>query len=691
MPRLNGPSLCAALALVSVACDPGPPVVPEPPLRELAIVVTATARPAIDELAILLPADRIAIRTRPDPIAALDTVEDPIAIALLDDRDCIECYEIERAGDAQIVVHGDAPLGLVYGLAAVLEAIGIRFAHPFRTHVPAVLAPPSTLATGVVVAPEIATRGLQLHVIHPIEAYFAVWEPGDQSVEDARRIFAWIAANRGNVVHWPGLDDLESPGPAEVWRAHTRILIERAHRLGLRVGLAMQLFGASNLQRGFDLVDRAGDPAPQIEERLDILRDVPFDDLSVSFGEFFALDPAAMVATLDLAYDGIQARWPGAPVGAHVHVGASPSLRVTWMGDDIPYYFLAARADPAIVPWIHTVMYYDLFEDAGGAYLHDDFAEHRELLFETMRAGREVAYYPESAYWVAFDNSVPTYLPLYLRSRFVDLDGIRDAGVGALPMHLVFSSGWEWGYWQNDAATLRMSHTLPARWDEVLGPLFPAEWPLAEVTAAIVDLTTAQHQALIVERLAPWYAGRDTVIDFGERSGIIGQPTRPSYETILALGVTERATFVAAVIDRLDALAVASEAALDRLRASGVPESDPFAAELIDGFEIDVARAAFGAALLRAVIDEAEGRDPIASIAAAEAALATAQTIVARRYAGMHHRDPALLVAARRRTAGLYDYGYLRDAHSLCFWERERAQVRNLLLGETTEIPGCVL
>ena len=36
-----------------------------------------------------------------------------------------------------------------------------------------------------------------------------------------------------------------------------------------------------------------------------------------------------------------------------------------------------------------------------------------EFLFDRLENGLPVAYFPESAYWVAFDNSVPTYLPMY--------------------------------------------------------------------------------------------------------------------------------------------------------------------------------------------------------------------------------------------------------------------------------------
>jgi hypothetical protein len=44
------------------------------------------------------------------------------------------------------------------------------------------------------------------------------------------------------------------------------------------------------------------------------------------------------------------------------------------------YYFLIKFANPAIVPWVHTTMFYNLYEDTGLAYLHTEFDEHRAYL-----------------------------------------------------------------------------------------------------------------------------------------------------------------------------------------------------------------------------------------------------------------------------------------------------------------------
>lgn len=690
-------SLLVLLLTNLVACESTPPPDPEPAgPRPIGILVAPDDRGWADGLVVLLPEETVAVRTRPDPIAAVEDAEDGIVIAAVrDDGICDDCYRLEQTADA-IVVHGDAPLGLSYGIAHVLEAMGFRFFHPLDTWTPPSIAAPTSLPTGTV-APQQEVRGLHLHTLHPIEAYFAVWEPGEENVAIADRIFAWIVANRGDFVHWSALDDIEAAGPRERWTAHTRVLLDHAHRLGLEVGIGMQLFGEASLQRSFVLVDRSGDVGVQIDERLGLFGDLPFDAMSISFGEFSASDPESMVTALDRTYEGIQARWPGRGVEAVVHVGAGEELRVTYEGEEMPYYFLATRANPGIVPWIHTVMYYDLFEDAGGAYLHDDFAEHRELLFGLLREGRPVAYYPESAYWVAFDNSVPTYLPLYVRTRWTDFDGVRRAseeqGFPGLQRHVLFSTGWEWGYWQQDVACLRMGHTLADSWEEIVRSLVPpwGEAIEAEVAGAIVDATNAQHRALIEQRLAAWVGGRDIALDAGVPRGDISQPVRAGYDAIAAFTAEERTAFEADVLAPLGALGDAHEVALARLDASGMPAGDPYAEELRDGLAIDVARVRFQEAALRAALAHGAGTDPVAHLADLDARLAEARTIVARRHGALHHPDPGAILDESRRTAGLYDFGYLRHADSLCYWERERTQLQNLVLHMTTAPPGCLL
>ncbi len=137
---------------------------------------------------------------------------------------------------------------------------------------------------------------------------------------------------------------------------------------------------------------------------------------------------------------------------ALIHVGFTQ--RVTYMGQNLIYYFLVQFADPSIIPDIHTVMYFDLYESAGGAYHHEDFSEHRAYLMSRMCAGQKAAYHPEDAYWVAFDDSVPQWISaVRKRGAAGSISTTSETTAGCkLDEHLLFTSGWEWGYfWLNRA------------------------------------------------------------------------------------------------------------------------------------------------------------------------------------------------------------------------------------------------
>jgi hypothetical protein len=77
-------------------------------------------------------------------------------------------------------------------------------------------------------------------------------------------------------------------------------------------------------------------------------------------------------------------------------------------------------------------------------------------------------------------------------------------------------------------------------------------------------------------------------------------------------------------------------------------------------------------------------------IARAETELATAKEIVARRRKALWDRDPKRILRNNVNPT-FYQYGYLREGDTLCFWERERAQARNAVLQAGQSVPGCVL
>jgi hypothetical protein len=578
-------------------------------------------------------------------------------------------------------------LGAQYGVAAALEGFGFRFRHPFATYTPRQIT--GSPEFGTVHQPQIRVRGFQLHTLHPIESYFAFWESSPGSVNDAHRIIDWIVKNRGNYVEWVALDDIMERDKHTKWQAHTRALIDYAHSRGVRVGLNVQLFGMSNLQAAFDLHDQEMvSVAESIDERLPLVtEELPFDVYHLSFGEFFGENPDTFIASTNEVLRQLRVRAPQAEMHGFVHVGNTQ--RVTYMNRDLIYYFLVQYADPAIVPDIHSVMYYNLYDDAGGAYQHDNFDEHKQYLIERMCAGLPVSYVPETGYWVAFDNSVPTYLPLYVYSRWRDLDGLAQEGCGPLDQHIVFTTGWEWGFWLHDVAAMRASYELTASPRELIEHAYAPD--LGNAAAAVIDkLVTEQKRALIDQRLAAYLASRDSIIDVGRALNppIISQPDRIQFDQMLAPGF-DLAAFQTNVIDALDAHAAAVAALRAELDALDLPDSR-WTREVVQGFAIDELRTRFIHAAYSAVAAQIRGQSPKAHVFRAHAFLADAKQVVASRHADLHDTHRRRLVD-RVSNATVYQYGYLYHADILCYWNRELIQVA-IALGTSTEtVPHCLL
>jgi hypothetical protein len=618
-----------------------------------------------------------------------------LALAIEVDASCTECYRFEGSPTRLVLVAG-APLGVQYGIAHWLESLGYRFNHPFRTYVPPSLpSAPAGDLVGKRFAPEQRRRGYHMHTLHPIEGLWDFWVPTPEHLEGARKTLNWVVRNRGNYIQWAALDDIMPEGPTRTaWRAHTGAIFDLAHARGLKVGLGIQLFGQSNLQNAFDLLDvpLPADPKAEMARRYRILLDgLALDTINLSFGEFFGADPQQFVDRANDAYDALQEVKPGAEMTALIHVGNYQNLRVTYAGKTQLYYFLIQYANPAIVNWVHTTMYYNLFEPTGQAYMHDEFDEHRAFLLERLKAGKPTGYFPESAYWIAFDNPLPIYLPLYVRSRHYDMLKIREAaraqGGDELEDHILFSTGWEWGYWQTDTAVLRMGYSLPESWEDYFSFHFPQAPALGPILARLAE---AQHQAHILEKLTAYYAGRDNIIDAGEKLGIFSQPDRIEFDEIARLSATDRAAFDDRVVKKLEAHSAAVDALENEVKALQLDTNDPFLAEAIDSVSITASRARFVAKMYRGTLEFAASGSEPSIIAAAEAELDVAGALVANRRRNFFWDEPLKLIRDIENPT-FYKYGYLRDANSLCFWRREVAQVHNLMRNNGETVPGCVL
>ncbi len=600
-----------------------------------------------------------------------------------------EGFQLALEGDV-IRVRAHDLLGAQYGASAALESLGFRFRHPFNTYVPR--APELGTVDTVLHQPQIRVRGFQLHTLHPIEGYFAVWEPGKGSLDDAKRIIDWTVKNRGNFLQWVSLDNILQEQYFEGWKAHTQEIIAYAHRRGVRVGLNIQLFGAANLQLSYDLVDEEAQPiGPQIEERLGpITQDLAFDVYTLSFGEFFNAESESFIDSINEVWARLAPKAPQAEMHTLIHVGEEQ--KVTYMGEEMIYYFLAQFADDAIIPDVHTVMFYNLFEDANGAYQHETFGEHRAFLQERMCAGKRGSYQPETAYWVAFDNSVPLYFPLYVHSRLLDLELLQapEGACGTLDQHYLFSTGWEWGYWLNDVTALRASYELQTAEDAIRDAYAPdLGAPAADLVSRMMNV---QHEYVLEGALTGYLVGRDAVIDLGRSlpEPIISQPDRVTFDRLVRPDSTGRPE-VEQMLVTLGRYAEELEDLESAIRKLDLPDSR-WARELRDGFAVNRIRARFVEALYEATLAHLDGDAAAVADGEARAAdlVAEAKKVVLGRHGDLHDTHGRRLLD-KTPNQTFYQFGYLYFADQLCYWERERIEVGKITgsVGDDVVTPSC--
>jgi hypothetical protein len=117
--------------------------------------------------------------------------------------------------------------------------------------------------------------------------------------------------------------------------------------------------------------------------------------------------------------------------------------------------------------------------------------------------------------------------------------------------------------------------------------------------------------------------------------------------------------------------------------------TDPWFAEVKDGMAIDALRASFVSEIYAAALLEVRGGDGEEALVAAEAILEDARRVVARRHAARWWTGGDAIVGQDVYNPTIYEYGYLARADTLCYWDRERIEVTNLVRGESTPVPPC--
>jgi hypothetical protein len=314
---------------------------------------------------------------------------------------------------------------------------------------------------------------------------------------------------------------------------------------------------------------------------------------------------------------------------------------------------------------------------------------------------RETWYYPESAYWVTFDSSIPLFLLPYLSARLEDIQLMDSLQI---PGHLTFSSGWEWGYWLFDWSIARWSwkhhYKNKLRQSQKEKPsMFIADLLGKDsITAFFEENLKLQNEYLKDKELMRYMTAMTVTDEIPEKYALEFHP-RPeiSYKKLAkhadSATVAEVAERWLPLLDEFSSKTLKSveklQAYLEKQEKSIARKRGPFLdsqkerilEELVDGVKITALRAKHRYHTLdyllskrQAKLSKEKDQSLNAKLEAAEKIREEALIIVRNREA--NYRYDLKYLTTKRKGNTAYRFGYLYPVHDLHFWKREEKQYR---------------
>ncbi|CAE7738957.1 unnamed protein product [Symbiodinium microadriaticum] len=435
-----------------------------------------------------------------------------------------------ESGRILVVCAGRTRRAVGFAFYEFLQRLGFGFLHPLKPVIPkAARLTGRSLPMDVHETPRWSFRGTHYHTQHPLEltnflnGYDALGNTDDR--ERWREAWAawedfleWMLAQKQNYVEWMLLADRASDKADKDFetsaerRDRLRLLVDAAHGLGLEVGVDVPL--TLRQQHALNLLPRPSrdreENAAQVRDRVRWLLSCGFDHLGTELGstEFTrGLEAVELTRLLNVTQEalGSSRLLVKNHCSTQQHAEGFKDPRPEKQGEPLNFNYLNYFADPKIVSMPHTVQAYSL-TDPAPTYGNANFSDLREWTAFLLRKGRPVVFYPETAYWVNYDISVPLFLaPIYASDRLEDAETL-DAMPAAAPLlgQLNFESGWQWGYWLANSLQALVAWRRPAGLGGAFNQLFrflPSKTRRG-LTELLLDFAAAQRRLLVEGRRA---------------------------------------------------------------------------------------------------------------------------------------------------------------------------------------------
>ena len=602
-----------------------------------------------------------------------------------------------------LLVEAATQTGAAYGLYQIASDLGIRFIHPEETFVPLELEGRLPWKyTGKLDVPDFRLRGFHEHTQHPIVMSDFLLRTDDGSFRGyVSNYLRWLFRNRQNVLtfHLLKTVDLDS------WLPYITDIREEASRYGIKLGPFLSF--SDQQQNCFKLLDETalddeGNPlaeGTQIAAGIDRLMAAGFDLLGIQIGssEFTKPGDDIVVERLNSLVAHLRDNHPTVEPFAWVHITCSLET------DNGGYFYhLPLKADLDLGAFVHTTMFYSADHPAP-VYDCADFTHQQEFMTKADGLRKQV-FFPESAWWLGFDNNLPLALPITGWSRQHDVQEVLPGH--DIDGHVTFTTGREWGYWQYDHYLTQLTWNSDFTWNGYLdwtAPVFGTGGPdLVELLKVWTEKQVEfiyQTNPLIIFYLS----GELQQDEVGAQAGILARRPKIAYKTVLEMGDDEYDSWQENDYALLQKMLDQFSLVLTNLPDVSTSEHTSTYDELTDSLWLFVQRIEHALAIYGAVEaarpyyleqQRAAAADPVeepdvqikaTASAKAFALLADARVISAKvvqrlQAAEDRYRYPVeLLARAKPESLTAYKFGYLEQTSSGHFWTRRDDQLDSFL------------
>lgn len=570
--------------------------------------------------------------------------------------------------------------GISAGLYGLLqEVLNFNFYHPRAMQIPDLIIWCLKENLSYSSQPRFNKMGFHLHTMHPIELTEALLDenfPGGE--KRIKEYIDWLARNRQNYMEFNLLETINRkkwPAYAQKWVNYMK---ERGVIAGLDLSLHMKQQSAYKLYRNPQKSFRTKEK--QILKRFNELTVADWDYWNVEFSETeFSSGNAQKKAELRAYVHSLLLK-KGIHLTGREHV-VKPETMVN-KGKAVSE-IVTDSLDKYRGTMIHTVMFYTLNDTLAPVYGNENLLHMRDMLLQD-RQQRETWYYPESAYWVTFDNSIPLFLTPYLNARLEDIlycDSLNIEG------HLTFSSGWEWSYWLIDWSIANWSWSSEIN-GKYIEP-YPEQYfdkliPYENSIIFFKEVNKLQNLKIKAGNLMQ-YLTAATVTDempMDKNFPLHPMPAR-TYEYL-----RNRASLQ--VLDSVEQNVISAlkeyneEYQYYRQLVNENELKNLVYKEIVESLDMVALRTQHRAATMQYLIDYRKSQINKDS-SAEKKALTNLETAKNIREEGIkivrsresNYRYPVNELATKRPDHTSYHFGYLYPVHDLHFWEREEGQAMN--------------